>query len=237
MRRKLYDIIDAGGNDKLSVLYDTLMIIFIIMSLIPLCLKTQTAPMIVLERISVTVFIVDYILRWITADLHYTKLGRRAISVYPITVWAIIDLLSILPSLSLIIASSYKTVRILRLFKSFRILKFLRYSKSHRIIGKVLKREKQPLLAVFYVSVGYIVITALITFSVEPQSFDDFFDAVYWATTALTTVGYGDIYPVTDFGRLVSMLSSLVGIAVVALPSGIITAGYLSEIKNKHEDD
>ena len=69
-------------------------------------------------------------------------------------------------------------------------------------------------------------------FQAEPENFDTFFDAVYWATTALTTVGYGDIYPVTHLGKVISMCSSFVGIAIVALPSGIVTAGYMDAIKN-----
>jgi voltage-gated potassium channel len=68
-------------------------------------------------------------------------------------------------------------------------------------------------------------------FSVEPDSFRNFFDAIYWAVVTLTTVGYGDIYPTSDTGRIVSMLSSFVGIAIVALPTGIITAGYMKELE------
>ena len=67
--------------------------------------------------------------------------------------------------------------------------------------------------------------------------FDSFFDALYWATTTLTTVGYGDVYPVSDLGRVISMLSSIFGIAVIALPSGVITAGYLEELKQLRKDN
>ena len=67
----------------------------------------------------------------------------------------------------------------------------------------------------------------------EPDSFDTFFDAVYWATVSLTTVGYGDIYPVTGIGRVVTMLSSIFGIAIIAMPSGIITAGFMEELSIK----
>lgn len=69
-------------------------------------------------------------------------------------------------------------------------------------------------------------------FQVEPDSFATFFDAIYWAVVTLTTVGYGDIYPVSDVGRIVSMVSSFMGIAIVALPTGIITAGYMDGLKN-----
>ena len=75
--------------------------------------------------------------------------------------------------------------------------------------------------------------SSMILFNVEPESFGTFFDAVYWATVSLTTVGYGDIYPVTAVGRAVTMVSSIFGIAVVALPAGIITAGYMSELNKK----
>lgn len=91
-------------------------------------------------------------------------------------------------------------------------------------------------MAVGNLAIGYIVISAIIMFNVEPESFKSFFDAVYWATVSLTTVGYVDIYPVTVLGRIVAMFSSFFGIAVVALPVGIVTAEYLGTIKNDYCD-
>ena len=82
-------------------------------------------------------------------------------------------------------------------------------------------------------AVAYIFVSALVVYNVEPDSFETFFDAVYWATISLTTVGYGDIYAVTTIGRIVTMISSVFGIAIIALPSGVITAGYLEEMKDK----
>jgi voltage-gated potassium channel len=113
----------------------------------------------------------------------------------------------------------------------------MRYSKNLQIIGNVLKNSKDALLAVGTLAVGYILISALVILNVEPESFNNFFDAVYWATISLTTMGYGDIYPVTTFGRIVTMLSSLVGIAIVALPAGIITAGYMSALQEEEEEE
>lgn len=79
----------------------------------------------------------------------------------------------------------------------------------------------------------------MIIFNVEGESFESFFDAIYWATVSLTTVGYGDIYPVTKTGRIITMISSILGIAIVALPAGIITAGYMDVINSakKEKDD
>ena len=86
---------------------------------------------------------------------------------------------------------------------------------------------------VIALSVGYVLLSALVIFNAEPDTFDNFFDAVYWATVSLTTMGYGDISPVTVPGRIVTMVSSFVGIAIVALPAGIVTAGYMDCIRRE----
>ena len=109
----------------------------------------------------------------------------------------------------------------------FRVFKAARYSKSMEIIGNVIKNSSSALAAVGTLAVLYVLISALTVFNVEPDTFNDFFEAIYWATVSLTTVGYGDIYPVTDVGKFVAMVSSVFGIAIVALPAGIITAGYM----------
>ena len=98
---------------------------------------------------------------------------------------------------------------------------------------KVLRKEKSILLTVMLIAVAYIFTTALVMFNVEDsEMFADFFDALYWATTTLTTVGYGDICPLTDLGRVISMISALMGVAIIALPSGVITASYLDELRS-----
>ncbi|MGN1275915.1 MAG: potassium channel family protein [Floccifex sp.] len=84
-------------------------------------------------------------------------------------------------------------------------------------------------------AIGYIFVSALIVFIIEPDTFLTFFDAIYWATVSLTTVGYGDIYAVSFAGKIITMLSALMGIAIVALPAGIITAGYMDEIRKSEK--
>ena len=148
---------------------------------------------------------------------------------------ALVDLLSILPSLT-VLNGGFKLLRILRMSRVFRVLRVLRavrYSRSLRIIGNVLQRSKDSLIAVGTLAIAFILISAMIIFNAEPDSFDNYFEAVYWATISLTAVGYGDIYPVTVIGRAVAMISSLFGVAVVALPAGIITAGYMRAIEQR----
>lgn len=143
-------------------------------------------------------------------------------------------MLSILPSLT-IVNSGLRLFKVLRLFKSlrvFRAFKTFRYSKSISIILKVFERQKDSLMIVIWFAFAYIMISALLVFNVEPDTFNDFFDAIYWATVSLTTMGYGDIYPVSNVGRAVTMISSILGIAIVALPASIITAGYVEVVND-----
>lgn len=240
MRKRIYEIIEVSdGNDILSRIYDLFMMTVIIISLVPLSFKTEYLAFKVTDRICVIIFIIDYLLRLLTADFKYSKNSITSFLRYPFSPMAIIDLISILPSVS-VINKGFKVLRIIRMIRALRVLrvfKAARYSKSLRIISQVLKNSKGPLLAVGALAVAYILVSALIIINVEPDSFDNFFDAVYWATVSLTTMGYGDIYPVTTIGRIVTMLSSVFGIAIVALPSGIITAGYMNEVEKTDEDD
>lgn len=236
MRQRIYQIIEKSeGNDFFSSLYDYIMILLILLSLIPLAFKEESLLFTAIEKITVVVFIVDYIMRWMTADYKFGEKSVVSFLRYPFSGMAIIDLLSILPSVTLL-NNGFKILRVFRMIRALRVLrvfKAIRYSKSFEIIYGVLKSSKESLIAVCTLAVAYILISALVVFNVEPDSFDTFFDAIYWATVSLTTVGYGDIYPVSALGRVVTMVSSFFGIAIVALPAGIITAGYMSEIQTK----
>ena len=236
MRYKIFDILEKDDGDNiLSRIYDYSMIFIIIMSIIPLAFKESNAVFDVMDQICVTVFIIDYLLRLITADYKLKK-GIKSFFIYPFTFMALIDLLCILPSFS-VVSSGVRVLKVLRMLRAFRAVKVIRYSRSLNIITGVIKKQRKPLLAVCSLAIGYIFIAALIVFNVEPDTFDSFFDALYWATISLTTLGYGDIYPVSVVGRFVTMISTLVGMAIVALPSGIITAGYIHEINEKADPE
>lgn len=239
VRERIYEIIEQGKQgDKFSIAYDVLMLIAITVSIVPLMFVEVYPIFRYIEIVTVTIFIIDYLLRWFTADI---RLGKKGLSflIYPFTLWAIIDLLSILPGFS-ILSKGFKIFRFTRFLKVLRLFKYFRYTNKIQVLVRVIKKEKGVLLTVLGLAVSYVFLTALIMFNAEPHvnpemgatNFNDFFDALYWATVTLTTVGYGDLTPVTDIGRFVSMLSSLFGVAIIALPSGVITASYLEEIRN-----
>lgn len=233
MRNRIFEIVEVSKEcDKASVIYDYSMMTVIIISLIPLAFKTSNIVLDSIDKAASIIFLMDYVARMITADLKL-KRGAASFILYPFTPMAIIDLLAILPSFGAI-ASGFRLTKLFRLFRTFRVFrsfKMFRYSKSITIIVDVINAQRVPLVAVGTLAAAYILISALVIFNVEPETFNTFFDAVYWATVSLTTMGYGDIYPVTTIGRIVTMISSFVGIAIVALPSGIITAGYMDRVK------
>lgn len=238
MRKRIYEVIEFGKSESvIAKIYDISMMIIIIISLVPIALKESGGVMDIIEGITTIIFIVDYILRLATADYKLNK-GAKSFFIYPFTPMAIIDLLSILPSLVELTGALriLRVLRLLRTFRVFRAFKFLRYSKSITIILNVIKKQKDSLIVVGGLAVGYIVISALLIISIEPDTFPTFFDALYWATISLTTVGYGDIYATSDVGKIITMLSSILGIAIVALPAGIITAGYIDELNKDKEN-
>lgn len=233
MRKRLYEIIEvAKENDRWSQAYDFIMIFVIFISLLPLTVKEQTAFLNAVDKTTAFIFIIDYLFRLLTAD-YKLKQGKWSFVRYPFTFMAIVDLVSILPSVTLI-NNGFRVLKVSRLFRSlrvFRIFKSFRYSKNVALIVRVFSKQKDSLMVVIWFALGYVFVSALVIFNVEPETFDTFFDAIYWATVSLTTMGYGDIYPVSTIGRIVTMLSSFIGIAIVALPAGIITAGYMEELE------
>ena len=232
MRRKIYQMVHVYSGHPLSVMYKYFMILVIIASLIPLAFKEEPAIFKTVEIVCLFIFIADYLLRWFTADYKFGKHKWTSFIKYPFRAIAIIDLMSIF-ALLYSVSDVFSNFSMPEVLTVFRIVRILRYSKNVSTILEILKKSKKALTAVGSLAVGYIIISAIIMFNVEPQSFETFFDALYWSTVSLTTVGYGDIYPATVLGRAVAMISSFFGIAVVALPAGIVTAEYLGSINQK----
>lgn len=232
-KRRIFEIIEASqAHDVASQLYDAMIYVSVIVGIIPLTLRHQNIYTKVIDLIVIVVFILDYILRFYTSDYKMGIISVKAYIAYFFMPMAMIDLLSIMPVLSMIFPSA-KVFGMFRLFRIIRVLKLVRYSKAMVAIANVFRRVKSQLLAVLALALIYIILSAILVFQVEPNTFETFFDALYWSTVSITTIGYGDISPVTDVGRAMTMISALVGVAIIALPSGIITAAYMDEIKKK----
>ena len=238
MRKRIFEIIETGReDDKVSRIYDAFMMLVIVISIVPLWFHESNLYFDIIDKITVSIFIIDYILRLITADYKLNR-GIKSYILYPFTFMALIDLISILPSLT-VLRSGFKLFKIFRLFRTFkvfRVFKSFRYSKNIMMIIDVFKKQKDSLLVVCGFAIGYVLIAALVIFNAEPETFPTMFDAIYWATISLTTVGYGDVYATSAIGKVITMVSSVLGIAIVALPAAIVISGYHDEVES-HKND
>lgn len=232
-KRRIYEVIETSKDkDVVSKAYDIMIFYTVIVGLLPLTMKRDNIYTRLIDLATVVIFLFDYILRVYTSDYKMGVKSYKAYIAYCFTPMALIDVMSLLPILSFFFPASV-SLGLFRIFRVLRILKLIRYSKTMVNISNVFRKVKKQLLAVLILTLIYIVSAAMIIFQVEPDMFKSFFDAIYWATVSITTIGYGDITPVTSVGKLVTMISALVGVAVIALPSGIITAAYMEEIKKK----
>ncbi|MDD5936029.1 MAG: ion transporter [Clostridiales bacterium] len=238
-RKKIYALISNGKKRSIANrIYNAIVIMVTIISLSSLMFKEDHEAFYTIDIIAGIIFLIDYILRWMTADFKYRYkhiTDRRAFLIYPFRLHAILDLLAIISTLpaffgGMRMIEAFDTMRLFRVIKCIRIFKLLKYSSSFNIIYVILQKQKKVLLTVLVIAASYIFVSAVIVFQIEPETFPTFFDAIYWAVISLTTVGYGDIYPTSVYGRLFSMVSAFFGIAFVALPAGIISGGYLEVI-------
>lgn len=189
------------------------------------------------ELFIVAAFTIEYLLRLWTCveDKRYSGplMGRLKFVTSPL---AVIDLLAILPFYLVLIPFD---LRFLRLFRIVRLLKLSRYSKSFKTLGAVLKAKKEELLVtVFIVGVLLIIASSLMYYAergTQPDVFSSIPEAMWWGVVTLTTVGYGDIYPVTPIGKILGAMIAFLGIGLFALPAGILGSGFVDEMQKKRQ--
>jgi voltage-gated potassium channel len=192
-----------------------------------------------IELVSIIVFSIEYILRVWVADLQYPTLSPiKARLKYIFSFLGLVDLFSILPFyLPFLITIDLRVMRVLRLLRLLRLLKLNRHSKSLKLIGQVLKNTKNDILVTVFMVFILLVLASTLMYSLEneaqPEAFENIGQALWWAVATLTTVGYGDIYPITPLGKLLSGVIALLGIGIVALPTGIISSAYIDEVQKQ----
>ena len=189
-----------------------------------------------IEVISVVVFTVEYLMRLWTAPLKFAAMRPlHAAAKHALSFMAIVDLLAILPFyLPFIFPVDLRVLRMIRLLRLLRLLKMNRYTTALSTIAAVFKRKSAQLISSLFVVALLMVMSSVLMYTVEnpvqPAVFRNAFSGLWWAVATFTTVGYGDIYPVTGAGRIISGIIALLGIGLVAVPTGIISAGFVEQL-------
>ena len=235
MRHKLNSLLNDNDSKK-GKFFAWFIQVLIIISIITFSIDTlpnltekNRLVLKTVEYFCVIVFTIEYLLR---VFISPKKIG------FIFSFLGIIDLLAILP-FYLSLGIDLRSLRVLRLLRLFRLLKLIRYNRAINKFGLALKLAKEELLLFLFITILLLYLSAVGIYYFEnqaqPESFSSVFDSLWWSVATLTTVGYGDIYPVTIGGKIFTFIVLLIGLSVVAIPAGIISSALSNAIKKKEE--
>ena len=246
VKRNIFAVIQPAEHGNLaSRLFDLFIMLLIFASISSVFLMTFDIPSWMypflnnFERWTIIVFSAEYLLRIWTADLLYPELSPLRSRIKYVFSWmAIIDLISILPFyLPYYLPINLVSIRAVRLVRLLRIFKLNRYSEALAAIGDVFKRKYREIcVSIFFVFILLTIASLLIYYAehdAQPDKFSNAFSGLWWAVATLTTVGYGDIYPITVTGRILGAIIAIMGIGMVAIPTGILSAGFIEVLEKK----
>jgi len=244
-RRKVFEVLEASAGDSFSKkIFDYFIISLIILNTLFYMFETvdtfaekYNKIFNIFETFSVIVFTVEYLLRlWTCTFIERFKKPVSGRIKYIFSIYALIDLFAFLPFyLYTLTHVDLIFIRVLRLFRFIRLFKLGRYSDALKVFGRVVKSKKEELVLTMTITLVLIVVSSSFIYIAEheaqPDKFRNIPESMYWAVTTLTSVGYGDIYPVTLIGKFLTSIISLLGLGMVAMPTGILASAFTKEIK------
>ena len=249
LKNAVFNVIQpAEKGNVASRIFDIFIIVLILISVLSVFIMTFQLPPRVsgflneVEKAAVIIFSVEYLLRIWTADLLFPERSPlRARLKYMVSGMAVIDLLAILPFyLPMVLPVDLLGIRAVRLVRLLRIFKLNRYSEALVSIGDVFKRKSREMcVSIFFVFILLTVASLLIYYAehdAQPDKFSNAFSGLWWAVATLTTVGYGDIYPITVVGRILGAVIAIMGIGMVAIPTGILSAGFVEVLEKNNPE-
>jgi len=249
LKEKVYQVLEAPPEiDGFARNFNYFMVFLILLNVTVVILETVVWihvmfvwEFFIIDLVSVIIFTIEYLLRlWVCtlnpAYSHPIK-GRLRFMVTP---FAIIDLLAILPFyLPFLIHVDLRFLRILRLFRILRILKLGRYSDAVTTFSSIISRKKEELLvALSLLFIALVMVSSIMYYAeheAQPQLYSSIPASMWWALVTLATVGYGDVYPVTFLGKMMSGVAIIIGVCIFALPTAIFAAGFIEEIEKDKE--
>ena len=242
-RTKIFRMVSVGVVDEpVNQAYDVISIVALLANLTAAVLATFDNLQAVygniflaVEQVTVFLFGVDYVLRVLTApELYAGDKPERAVAKYCLSLSGIVDLLSFLPFyLPVFFPSGVAAFRMFRVVRILRLFRINAYYDSLNVITEVLKSKKQQLLSSVFIIATLMLGSSLCMYSLEheaqPDVFRNAFSGIWWSASTLLTVGYGDIYPITPLGKFFSICITFLGVGMVAIPTGIISAGFVEQ--------
>lgn len=238
-RKRIFTIIQVGNlSDFPSRAYDISLVIAVAVNIFIAIFDTfpQADPyegiIWAVECMTVIFFAIDYVLRIITADYLYENLSPSKARLKFIFSWAgLVDLLSCLPFL---VASGGGALRMFRIIRILRVFRIHHYADPLRVIGDVIKKKQGQLLSSIFIVFILMIASSLMMYNLEheaqPEAFANAFSGFWWAANTLLTVGYGDIVPVTLAGKICGTMLTFLGVGMVAIPTGILSAGFMEQV-------
>lgn len=242
-RKRIFEIIEVGNDlDNISRAYDFINVFAIVLNLLMSIMYTFSDIredygdiLIIVEGVTVVFFGIDYILRLLTARFLYKKLSAgHAIRKYIFSFNGIVDLFSFLPyCMPAVFPMGTVAFRMIRIIRIFRLFRINAYYDSLSVIKDVLLSKRQQLVSSVFIILVLMMGASLCMYSLEheaqPDVFQNAFSGIWWAASTLLTVGYGDIYPITALGKMFGIFITFLGVGMVAIPTGIISAGFVDQ--------
>lgn len=241
-KKRIFDIMQIGfDEDWSSRIFDVIIMLMILLNLFIAVFSTFDCSLpykdtlAVVEFITVLVFAVEYALRIWTAEYLYPKMRKRkAVWHYMTSFNGIIDMLAVVPYfLPIMFPAGVVAFRMFRVVRIFRLFRVNAYSDALNVIGEVIRGKKSQILSSVFIILVLMTASSLFMYSLEheaqPDVFQNAFSGFWWSVSTLLTVGYGDIYPVTTIGRIFGIVITFLGVGMVAIPTGILSAGFVEQ--------
>ena len=247
LKKRVFEIIEIGSrDDKASRTFDYFITIVIFLNLFTMFIETFDYPeyfkgtLVAIEYVTLGIFIVEYALRVWTAPLKFPqKSTGTAVLMFIFSFYGIVDLLTILPYFLLMLPSGIAAFRMLRIIRVFRLFRINAQYDAFNVILDVLNERKSQLLSSISLIVMVMMCSSMLMYSIEhplqPDVYRNALSGLWWSVSAIFTVGYGDIYPISTLGQVVAIIISFLGIMLVAIPTGIISAGFVDHFSKIKE--
>lgn len=244
----LYTILEEPEKNKIAYWINVSLYILIIISIVSLMLSSvkeyHLEYKVLFTNINnaiMSIFILEYILRVYASGKLIAYNGLKGKLKYAMTPYAIVDLLTILPFMIIGFGIDTAFIRSLRLLRVFRLFRIKEYASFIQKIQKIVISQKEEFSVLLFFTLLILILLSFIIFEVEhdaqPEIFTNIFQTFWWAVATLTTVGYGDMYPVTSMGKLITAIISILGIAFIAIPGGIFASEFMNSISKKEDID